>query len=744
MTEEALHTQVWAVIPNDDTCVNTFWRRTTSGDATLASHYRVSGAWVELTKEERRAVHSSAIEHPLEDFAVDRLLEMFDNGLEIDASLVEIAMRTPSQPLPYSRLSYTRQVLPNILKARRRREDEPSRLTTWLEGFISGSVVPMPEEAISTLALILEERKQHKPLVVKPKRSLDDLELPPLDWDQEMFNDQGDEEGWESLRRFIAALVALTSTAVVVSVRTPMFDDEIYVQTLPEDDGWLHLEAASSKYVEPPLSPDALNALRELGWNEPEEDLPNFHQLLHADLASPAFVSELLTKTLRLVYQAKPADLYSFEPRSLTRSLLAGDFGPEFAVNPDLSPGRRGRLFLGIRFPGDIGRAREKLTPPEDIGGEAVELGPDDVTPEQYPHLDRILGPIDGNRYFLAERGTLTPSGEPVFGCWSHSLPGGSNLALVDALLARGALWVKSSNGFEGFSADIDVRRWVTLFLDDIEFVVANDQDDPARPAFWIRIGPLRQTPEVLRELATTSFEPDCRILEHHPEEAGERLTIWEGWRPQQAVSVDEVFTWVDSTAEAARKLEEAQDRPKTGNAVADLAAAFNSAGLGVPWLPPSYRAHLRRIRSWGWTTEVDPDLDADYLFQTDVSGPVGDHATIGHAGHGISSYALTWRIAIGPVAIMAQAGWGGAIGDQSRSVGQQAEIFHRVSQVVRSIARSHPQFIAEPRMRRYQWLLSDIRSINRVLQWDGRSLSWIEIEPATNIEETFVLDLPE
>jgi len=126
------------------------------------------------------------------------------------------------------------------------------------------------------------------------------------------------------------------------------------------------------------------------------------------------------------------------------------------------------------------------------------------------------------------------------------------------------------------------------------------------------------------------------------------------------------------------------------------------------------------------------------------VSGPIGDHVTIGHAGHGINSYALTWRMAIGPLVIMAQAGWGGAIADQSRSVGQQAEIFHRVSQVVRSIARSHPQFIAEPRMRRYQWLTSDIRGINRILQWDGRSMSWIEIEPATNIEETFVMPLPD
>jgi hypothetical protein len=55
-----------------------------------------------------------------------------------------------------------------------------------------------------------------------------------------------------------------------------------------------------------------------------------------------------------------------------------------------------------------------------------------------------------------------------------------------------------------------------------------------------------------------------------------------------------------------------------------------------------------------------------DYLFTEPARmllGPVPQQLAITHEGHGVNSYALNLRAAVGPVAVMGQVGWGGAYG---------------------------------------------------------------------------------
>ena len=43
------------------------------------------------------------------------------------------------------------------------------------------------------------------------------------------------------------------------------------------------------------------------------------------------------------------------------------------------------------------------------------------------------------------------------------------------------------------------------------------------------------------------------------------------------------------------------------------------------------------------------------------LKGPIPDQYSLNHAGHGVNSYSLNFRFALGDLAIFAQTGWGGA-----------------------------------------------------------------------------------
>jgi hypothetical protein len=162
--------------------------------------------------------------------------------------------------------------------------------------------------------------------------------------------------GFERLIKFVAALVALTADVVVINVLSERYPDGVYVQMCREDDGALTLEAVSSKYLDSPLTPDEITKLESLGWEFPREDdgLPNYTMFLEPDETAPGDVAKILVLTLAGVYGTTPSDRHQFEPNDVVRSLLRGDHGQEFAVNPNHSTARQARLYLGLSFPGDL------------------------------------------------------------------------------------------------------------------------------------------------------------------------------------------------------------------------------------------------------------------------------------------------------------------------------------------------------------------------------------------------------
>lgn len=184
---------------------------------------------------------------------------------------------------------------------------------------------------------------------VKLPEIIDSIDVDEIDIDGH------DLTGTDRLVKFIAALAALTDDVVVVNVESDRYPDGVYVQLCREDDGALTLEAVSSRFLESPLTPDEVSVMESLGWEDPrDDDLPNYTRYLEPRATSPGEVAEFLVKTLHRVYGTKPSDLHQFAPEPLVRSLLKGEHGQEYAMNPNLSDAQKARLYLGLRFPGDL------------------------------------------------------------------------------------------------------------------------------------------------------------------------------------------------------------------------------------------------------------------------------------------------------------------------------------------------------------------------------------------------------
>ncbi len=112
------------------------------------------------------------------------------------------------------------------------------------------------------------------------------------------------------------------------------YDFAPYVQALQEHDNMLLLEATSSKFLEPPLTPEQHEIMLFLGWRHfPEEFYPNYSQILDQSKYRPREIAELLAKTLHFAYGVD--DLFSFEIAPYRSDAALVVHGEESAVNAD-------------------------------------------------------------------------------------------------------------------------------------------------------------------------------------------------------------------------------------------------------------------------------------------------------------------------------------------------------------------------------------------------------------------------
>lgn len=116
---------------------------------------------------------------------------------------------------------------------------------------------------------------------------------------------------------------------------------------------------------------------------------------------------------------------------------------------------------------------------------------------------------------------------------------------------------------------------------------------------------------------------------------------------------------------------DEREDDPVHGRpAFTLLRVELEEAGLVVPELARRFAEAklLTRFDPWRTATAAWPLPFQDYMFDgmaRMLRGPVPQQFAISHAGHGINSYGLNLRAAVGPVVVMGQVGWGGVYGGE-------------------------------------------------------------------------------
>lgn len=152
----------------------------------------------------------------------------------------------------------------------------------------------------------------------------------------------------------------------------------------------------------------------------------------------------------------------------------------------------------------------------------------------------------------------------------------------------------------------------------------------------------------------------------------------------------------------------------------------------------------LHQHGAWSWSTYPQPNSFADYRMDAQVldylKGPVPDHVSISHAGHGINSYSLNIRFAVGNIACIAQVGYGGVYDDSSAGPAQWNSVFVQLKRLYDVCAALDTQARAQGdpatlRQRSYLVQFSDFRGICDVERFvDG---VWTSLpEPVESLDD--------
>jgi hypothetical protein len=109
---------------------------------------------------------------------------------------------------------------------------------------------------------------------------------------------------WLEITRLLAEFIAKADDLLVIQTYSDRYETcHPYLHICYEDDRAMTIEAVSNKFLRPKLSIDAQNTMLELGWELSDDpNLPNYFKFLHKEDATPDYVAQLFTMTLRCVY----------------------------------------------------------------------------------------------------------------------------------------------------------------------------------------------------------------------------------------------------------------------------------------------------------------------------------------------------------------------------------------------------------------------------------------------------------
>jgi hypothetical protein len=143
------------------------------------------------------------------------------------------------------------------------------------------------------------------------------------------------------------------------------------------------------------------------------------------------------------------------------------------------------------------------------------------------------------------------------------------------------------------------------------------------------------------------------------------------------------------------------------------VAEMFRELDLPAPSIPGRFAPSLQALgQCCVASNDVSPA--AMYLFETEflmtlVTGQVGDFVAVSHAGHGANSYALSYFLVDGPLALFLQIAWGGVYTDTEKAASAWRMLISHVERLIRA-AQSPAAVAACGRRERLLVVNSDFR----------------------------------
>lgn len=147
--------------------------------------------------------------------------------------------------------------------------------------------------------------------------------------------------------------------------------------------------------------------------------------------------------------------------------------------------------------------------------------------------------------------------------------------------------------------------------------------------------------------------------------------------------------------------------------------------------LPPIANEFEKRMRYYGglnFGTQPLPGPTEDYMFLEILDylkGPIPDQYVVNYAGHGINSFALNFRYALGELAVLVQVGYGGAYGDVKKDAQHWDECVNYLGNIMILNPENRQEGLWQ---RKYILLYSNFRLEKHIQLLVFRNKTWNEL----------------
>lgn len=161
----------------------------------------------------------------------------------------------------------------------------------------------------------------------------------------------------------------------------------------------------------------------------------------------------------------------------------------------------------------------------------------------------------------------------------------------------------------------------------------------------------------------------------------------------------------------------------------------FMSHGIEVPGAAQTFEEEFSEFGHWHWATQPFPSRWQDYSLIESVKylkGPIPDQYSLNHAGHGVNSYSLNFRYALGDIAIFAQSAWGGIYESAGAQMDAWDEIQGRLTSL---ILRMPTDGFDSSYVRKYLIVYSNFRIEDKVEFWQHGDDKWIQLKEVKTLD---------